>query len=163
MSEPAAFFPPEPGDATLRRALDCLREGFQIIGFDWRYVYVNPAAARHGRRSPAELVGRSMADMYPGIDQTSLFTILRRAMEERTSHIFENLFTFPDGTSRWFELRVQPVPEGICIYSADIDARKRAELARQHDANVIRRTPVGSRLRSALSRAFGGPSDDHRP
>ena len=156
MSEPAALFPPGFDETPLRRALDCLREGFQIVGFDWKYLYVNPAAARHGRRTPGELVGRAMAEMYPGIDQTYLFTVLRRAMEERTSHVFENLFMFPDGSTRWFELRVQPVPEGICIYSADIDARKRAELARQHDANVIRRTPVGSRLRSALSRAFGG-------
>jgi PAS domain S-box-containing protein len=163
MSELAGLFPPESTEAPLRRALDCLREGFQIIGFDWKYVYVNPAAARHGRRTPAELIGRAMTEAYPGIDQTYLFTVLRRAMEERRSHIFENLFTFPDGTERWFEIRVQPVPEGICVYSADIDARKRAELARAHDAHVIRRTPIGSRLRSALSRAFGNPSDDHRP
>ena len=36
-------------------------------------------------------------------------------MEERVPQVFENEFTFPDGTKRWFELRVQPAPEGICV------------------------------------------------
>lgn len=130
MSELPGLLPPTIDEAPLRRALDCLREGFQIIGFDWKYIYVNPAAARHGRRSPAELVGRTMTEAYPGIGETPLFGILRRCMHERTGHVCENQFTFPDGSRRWFEIRVQPVPEGICVYSADIEERKQAERAR---------------------------------
>jgi PAS domain-containing protein len=49
MAEPVHFQPPTVLDDPIRIALDCLEEGFQIIGRDWRYVYVNPAAARHGR------------------------------------------------------------------------------------------------------------------
>ena len=120
----------------IRRALDCLREGFQIIGFDWKYVYVNPAAARHGRRPARELIGQPIVQEYPGIEQTSLFVVLRKAMEERTSHVFENEFTFPDGSSHWFEIRVQPVPEGICVYSSDIDYRKRREQSRAADGGA---------------------------
>jgi hypothetical protein len=29
----------------------------------------------------------------------------------------------------WFELRIQPVPEGVCVYSVDIHTRKVKELA----------------------------------
>ena len=65
----------------VRAALDCLAEGFQIIDADWKYVYVNPAAARHGRREAAALIGTPMADAYPGIDQTPLFGVLRTCME----------------------------------------------------------------------------------
>jgi putative nucleotidyltransferase with HDIG domain len=36
-------------------------------------------------------------------------------------------FVFPDGTIGWFELSIQPVPEGILILSHDITNRKRAE------------------------------------
>ena len=128
MSEQVGVFPPSLERDPVRRALDCLQEGFQIVGFDWKYVYLNPAAARHGRRAAGELVGVPMVEAYPGIAQTPLFTILRRCMEERTSHVLENQFTFPDGTAHWFEIRIQPVPEGICIYSSDIESRKRREL-----------------------------------
>ena len=130
MSEAVGFLPPAIDGDPVRACLESLREGFQIISFDWTYVYVNPAAARHGRRDATELIGKPIADMYPGIERTDLFELMRKCMSERTPHIVENLFTFPDGTRRWFELRIQPVPAGICIYSSDIDDRKRRELER---------------------------------
>lgn len=128
MSEPVGLLPPSVEVDPIRRALDCLQEGFQIIGFDWTYLYLNPAAARHGRRPARELIGRSIKEEYPGIESTPLFAVLRRCMDTRVTEVVENRFTFPDGTTRWFELRVQPVPEGICIYSSDIEQRKRRDL-----------------------------------
>jgi PAS domain S-box-containing protein len=125
MSELVGVFPPSLDRDPLRRALDCLEEGFQIIGYDWHYIYVNPAAARHGRRPAEELVGHSIFEEYPGIDGTPMFASLRRCMEDRLPQVFETEFRFPDGRTCWFELRVQPAPEGICIYSSDIDQRKR--------------------------------------
>ncbi len=35
-----------------RQTLDTMLEGCQIIDRDWRYVYINEAAARHGRQTP---------------------------------------------------------------------------------------------------------------
>lgn len=110
-----------------RSTLDNMLEGCQIIGFDWRYIYLNDAAAGHGRRAKHELIGRPMMEIYPGIEQTSLFAALQRCMLERTSNLMENEFTFPDGSSGWFELGIRPVPEGIFILSVDISERKRAE------------------------------------
>lgn len=125
MTEPVHILPPTILEDPVRAALDSLTEGFQIIGADWRYVYVNPAAARHGRRSVSALIGVPIIEAYPGIDRTPLFGLMRQCMEERTSEMIENEFTFPDGSTRWFELRIRPVPVGICIYSADIEHRKR--------------------------------------
>jgi PAS domain-containing protein len=133
MSELVGFSPPSLDRDPLRRALDCLQEGFQIIGYDWHYVYLNPAAARHSRRPAGDLIGHSIFEEYPGIDQTPMFDRLRRAMEDRLPQVFENEFIFPDGTRRWFELRVQPAPEGICIYSSDIDQRKRRRAGSPQD------------------------------
>jgi two-component system cell cycle sensor histidine kinase/response regulator CckA len=129
MSESVGLFPPGLAQDPVRLSLDCLREGFQIIGFDWTYVYVNPAAARHGRREPAELIGKPIAEAYPGIERSPVFEPMRKCMAERTTHVLENEFTFPDGTRQWFELRIQPVPAGICIYSSDINDRKQREQA----------------------------------
>jgi len=127
MSEAPALFPFTADRDPVRVCLDCLSEGFQIIGFDWSYVYVNPAAARHGRREPSELIGKPIAEAYPGIERTELFDALRKCMAERNVRVIENQFTFPDGTQRWFELRIQPVPSGICVYSSDIEERKQRE------------------------------------
>jgi hypothetical protein len=74
---------PEHELEVLLRTMREIRVGFQIIGFDWRYIYVNAAAAAHGRRTVAELQGRTMMELYPGIEQTDMFGVLRRCMEQR--------------------------------------------------------------------------------
>ena len=118
--------PPVPPDLP-RSVLDNLLEGCQVIDPDYRYLYVNAAAALQGRSPPEALVGRTMMEAYPGIDETGMFRMLRRCMEERASGRMENEFAFPDGSHGWFELRFEPVPEGVVVLSVDITDLKRAE------------------------------------
>ena len=138
---------------SLARTLNALFMGFQVIGFDWKYLYVNPAAAGHGRTSPAALIGRTMSEAFPDITQQEpLTSFLRAAMTERTSHAFENEFMFPDGTKRWFYVRVEPVPEGICVYSVDINDRKTTELRLyERLARLERRPPLLRRIWQAIT------------
>ncbi len=110
-----------------RVTLDGMLEGGQIIAPDWRYVYVNDAAAAHGHQPKAELLGRAMTEVYPGIERTPMFAALRETMERRVPRRLENEFTYPDGSSGWFDLSFEPVPEGVFILSLDISERKRAE------------------------------------
>jgi len=111
----------------LRATMDNMIEGCQILGSDWRYLYINDAAEIHNRRPKEELMGRKYADMWPGIEATNVFAVIRRCMEERATQHLENEFTFPDGQKGWFDLSVQPVPEGVFILSVDITERKRGE------------------------------------
>jgi PAS domain S-box-containing protein len=107
--------------------LDNLIEGFQLIGFDWRYLYVNDAVVKHSKFKKEELLGYTMMEKYPGIEKTPVFDLLRICMHERSSDYFENEFTYPDNSKGWFELRIQPVAEGLFILSIDITERKKAE------------------------------------
>ncbi|MBW4438657.1 MAG: PAS domain S-box protein [Pleurocapsa minor GSE-CHR-MK-17-07R] len=136
----------------LQVALDNMQEGAQIVDFNWRYVYLNDAVSVQGRRDKSELLGRTMMEAYPGIDETPLFDILRRCMEGRTPERFENHFTYPDGTTGWFDLSLQPVPEGIFILSTDVSQRKAAEeaLRRQEEKlqTIFNLLPVGAAVMS---------------
>jgi PAS domain S-box-containing protein len=116
-------------EARYPKLLDNLLEGCQIIGFDWRYLYINASAARHGQRTKDELLGHTMMAMYPGIETTEMFAQLQQCMQERRAARIENKFIYPDGTTAWFELRIQPIPEGILILSLDITERKQDEHA----------------------------------
>ena len=64
----------------LQETMDSMLEGAQIIGFDWRYKYVNNAAVAQSRYSREELLGRTMMEMYPGIENTEMFAALKRCM-----------------------------------------------------------------------------------
>jgi len=110
-----------------RRTLDTMLEGCQIVGSDWRYLYLNETAEKHNRRPKAEMLGREMAECWPGITETEVYALEKSCMEQRTSHQLDNPFTFPDGHTGWFRLIIQPQAEGIAIFSEDITERKLAE------------------------------------
>jgi PAS domain S-box-containing protein len=110
-----------------RNVLDKMLEGCTLFDFGWTFVYINEAAARYTSQEPADVVGRSMFEVYPGIEQLDVFARYRRCMEERIPQRFEEAFTTPDGGTRWFELSVMPVPEGIFVLSLETTDRRHAE------------------------------------
>ncbi|OGP89488.1 MAG: hypothetical protein A2156_11115 [Deltaproteobacteria bacterium RBG_16_48_10] len=135
-------------EARYRHTLDAMLEGCQIIGLDWRYLYLNDIADRHNRRPKEELLGKKYMDMWPGIESTQVFSVIRRSMEERVPQSMENEFIFPDGSKGWFELRIYPVPEGIVILSIDISERKRAEEALQASYRFLQIAYSGAEISS---------------
>lgn len=105
---------------------NALLEGVQIISFDWKYLFVNDTVLKHARKSWEELLGRTMMEAYPGIENTEMFATLQEVMKSRQPARMENEFTYPDGGQGWFELSIQPWEDGILILSMDITAAKRA-------------------------------------
>lgn len=112
-----------------RHTLDKMMEGIQIIDFEYRYIYVNEAVTKQGRYSAGELLGKTMMEKYPGIELSEMFAGLTKCMTERKPQFMINEFSYPDQSKAWFELNMQPVPEGVFILSIDISDRKNAEEA----------------------------------
>lgn len=117
----------EASEIQFRKTLDTMLEGMQIIDYNWRYQYVNDAAVKHGSKTREQLLGRTMMEVYPGIEHSNLFYVLKQCMANRQMQQFENEFTYPNGTTAWFKLSIQPVPEGVFILSIDITDRKLAQ------------------------------------
>ena len=80
-----------------------------------------------GQSTVDRLIGKTMMECYPGIENTFMFSQLKKCMEERVTLQFENEFTYNEGNKNWFELRIEPIPEGIFILSTNITNRKKAE------------------------------------
>jgi PAS domain S-box-containing protein len=114
--------------------LDNLLEGCQIIDFEYRYLYINNAAAKQGKKTAEELLGNIMMEMYPGIETTPMFSVLEQCMQKRIPRQMENEFIFEDGTKGWYNLSFEPLPEGVFIMSTDITETKKAE-EKLHESN----------------------------
>lgn len=106
---------------------DTMIEGVQIIDYNWRYFYANDSLAKQGLTTIDKMIGQTMMSVYPGIENTEVFDFLRSTMEDRIAIETQTEFSFPDGSKGWFELSIQPVPEGIIILSSDITKLKNAE------------------------------------
>lgn len=111
-----------------RQTLDATYEGLQVFSWDWTYLYVNQAGAKHGDTTIEDLQGRTLLECFPNIKETTLFQKMNNAMVERKPANFENYFEYPSGGGRWFELFIEPHPEGILVRSVDITKRKELEV-----------------------------------
>jgi PAS domain S-box-containing protein len=115
---------------SVRVSIDHLLEGVFIIDRQLRFVYLNGAAAINGQRPIDELIGYSVTERYPGIESTEVFGALSRVMESGQSERLRTLFTFPSGDQRWFDVLIDPVPNGVCALSLDITQQVHAEAER---------------------------------
>ncbi|MEI6877040.1 MAG: histidine kinase dimerization/phospho-acceptor domain-containing protein, partial [Spirochaetota bacterium] len=143
--------------------LENMYEGCQIVDQDYRYHFVNDAAAAQYRMPREKLIGRTMAEARPGIELTQLFEAIRNCMLSGEGRHFDSFLAFPDKSSTWFEFSVQRAPEGVFILSSDISERKRADaeyLARQA-AELANRTKsdflanMSHELRTPLNSIIG--------
>ena len=67
--------------------------------------------------------------MYPGIEDTEVYRRIVASMTEGTTVRMEDESTYPDGSVGWFDLVIQPLPEGVLIQSIDITERVLTETA----------------------------------
>ena len=112
-----------------RSTLENMMEGCQIIGYDWRYLYLNDAAVRDSQKTRESLLGRTIMECNPGIENSAMFTTLQHCMDERKPYYMLHEVIHPNGSKAWFELSIQPAPDGIFILSSDITKSKQAEQA----------------------------------
>jgi len=124
---------------------DHMMEGIQIIDHNMQYMYVNDIVARHGRTTRDELIGFTMMEKYPGIEETELFSAIRNCMNNRLGYKMHNRFVFPDSSVGWFDIRIEPVEEGVIIMSFEIIGPKdigfeQHEISEEVELRVERRT-----------------------
>jgi|GEM_PF-2413089 len=143
-----------------RHTMDNMLEGIQIIGFDWRYIYVNDAMAKHGKYRKEELIGNTVMEIFPGIEQTGIYSIYLRCFEERVPVHLEYEFEYSDKSKAWFELSFQPLPEGIFILSVDITERKNSE--RKIEEQRAQLQTLGDNLTGVMIYQLIGDTDGSR-
>jgi len=113
------------GGPQIKHTLDSLFEGVQIIDFNWNYLYVNSVIAENDPNKK-DFHGITVLEKYPGIEHTELFAVVKKCMFGRESYRLEVEFVY-ENSLKWFEIKIIPVEDGICVISLDITERKIAE------------------------------------
>jgi PAS domain S-box-containing protein len=108
----------------LLQVLASLNDHFVMFDREWRYTYVNDAAAQVLGLPKEALLGQQIWELFPNAVGTYFEQELRRAQREQTNLVFENYY--PDW-DQWFENRVYLAPDGLALLGIDITERKQAE------------------------------------
>src|SRR4051794_23790163 len=68
-------------DASELDILDQLADGYYEIDRAYRYRRVNAAGARLAGRTPAEMVGQHVLELFPAVEDAEIHRAVRRVME----------------------------------------------------------------------------------
>ncbi len=107
--------------------LEASSDGIYILDREWRHLLVNKAATKFVNLSKEKLINNKLTDLFPGIEQTLFFKTFQKVMTTRESANVVDEFVFDDGRKAFYEVNVNPVPEGILCISRDITKRKEIE------------------------------------
>jgi len=112
----------------LKFTLDNLVVGCTIIDHNWNYLYINDFQATQGYTTPKERIGKNLLEVHSHAVGSHVHEMYRQCLEDRKFINFEDKFKFKNGVEKWYDFRLQPVDEGMCIMTLDITERKTAEL-----------------------------------
>jgi PAS domain S-box-containing protein len=105
--------------------LDNISDGFNAFDREWRYTYINPAAAKLLGKTREELLGKNLWEMWPEAKNSAFGVAIHRAMAENVPVQVEAFYPAP--LNAWIEVRCYPSPEGLTQFSTDTTERKRTE------------------------------------
>ncbi|MBE9159968.1 PAS domain S-box protein [Nodosilinea sp. LEGE 06152] len=140
--------------------LESITDAFVAFDRDWRYTYVNRAAAQILHRVPEDLLGREVwQEVFPELVDGVAYKAMHRAIAEQVPVAWEE---FGEPVQCWIEAIAYPSAEGLTVYFRDVTDRKQAEAEReqllrelateraQFEA-VLRQMPAGVLIAEAAS------------
>ena len=116
--------------AVLERAtlLESITDAVFALDRQWRHTYVNQRALDYYNMKRADLLGRSLWEVFPAMQGTVFESQFRLALREQHSVSFEILAPVME---RWLEVHAYPTPQGLAVNFRDISRRKKAEAGLQ--------------------------------
>lgn len=132
----------------LNIVLGATSDRLAVLSADWRCVFVDPAVAEVTGKSSTDLIGRTIWDIFPQLQEPRFAHELHRCHRDRVPVHFE---IYSPHDNRWLLFRAHPLDdESVILYVADISARKHEQRdkdqAREEAANLERL--VGERTAS---------------
>jgi len=97
--------------------LDHLTAMCAVVDSNFRYLYVNKAAAKHEQMSREEMLGHTILELHPNSETDLILSYLKECFSTRKGVEFE------DPQSRW-KIKIEPVSEGAFIHWIRLPASK---------------------------------------
>jgi diguanylate cyclase (GGDEF)-like protein/PAS domain S-box-containing protein len=149
---------PPSADGAARRsrvteALASISDAVYFLDADDRFTWVNAAAERLLALPAADLVGRTVWEVFPDLRGTELEASYRTARETREMQEVE-IFSRP--LDRWLGGRIHPGPgDELAVFFRDVHERRTLDEERAAESSLIRAVLNALPARTAILEADG--------
>lgn len=116
----------------LIESIQNMSDSFEIVDFKWRYKYINRNAEKLLGYKKSYLLGKNIFKVFPHMKKT-FYPKAKKAIETNKPIKYEY---YSERRSKWFEVRIYPLSNGISFYFTDISARKRAEFRQEFISKI---------------------------
>ncbi|MEG4351646.1 PAS domain S-box protein [Microcoleus sp. LAD1_D3] len=154
------LFSAQETESKVATILESITDAFVAFDRDWRYTYVNRAAAKILHKTPEQLLGKHVwNEVFPELVGAIPYQALHRAVTEQVPVSWEE---FGESVQRWIEANAYPSTAGVAVYFRDVSDRKQAEAERErllHELEiertrfeaVLQQMPAGVMIADAAS------------
>ena len=104
-----------------KRILESIGESYVEYDNEWRYVDVNTKTEKLIGIDKDKLVNKVVWELFPQLIGTKQYKELHRAKKENIPVKFETQSLL---SKNWYEINAYPHPEGLSVYSNNINERK---------------------------------------
>jgi signal transduction histidine kinase len=137
---------------TYRALLERITDSFIAMDTNFCYTYANAQTSTLLRRKTELMIGKNIWEEYPDLIDTPTYTAFTTAMKEQVYQYCTGYFALLD---LWYECFLYPSHDGISIFTRDITAEKKSELALQEMQKAITEQKIQEqkKLTKAMIRA----------
>ena len=136
----------------LERTLERIDDGFFALDDEWRFTYLNDAAATMLEAPADELSGAHVFEEFPDALGKRYEQYYREAMETQESVSFEEYYAPLD---LWTDVTAYPSDGGLSVFFRDITERKRREEALKNLLQTTERLQFSDGKRAVAEHLVG--------
>ncbi len=106
------------------RLLESISEGFIALDHEFRFVYVNERGAQMLGKSRSEMLGKSVAQVFPEFIGGDFERTFQEAVRLGKPQSVESYFA---PLENWFEVHAYPSAEGLSLFFMNVSERRKSQ------------------------------------
>jgi PAS domain S-box-containing protein len=140
----------EKAEQQYRAILESISEGFLFVDREWRIRYANEQLAALGGVPLSSILGKTLWEAFPGIENSSFARAYRGAMATgRVTH-HEDYY---EPSKRWIHANAYPSPDGLSIFVQDVTEHR----VQQEKLMLSEKLAATGRLAATIAHEINNP------